>query len=879
MAALEQPLSFFDAFDLLADAIPDATPETLQYLLAENQGEWTKPWLNELAEQLNRRFERVRRRQERRAPKRPRHGAEEEDAEETDAEVEERPAKNVRRRQREEVVLEDDDEVSPPPEDAHVNIDDAVAADDVPAGDVAAEAAPDNDPEDPEGAEDRVIKHYQGQSLLEKRSQYQQKRDGKALQKAFKEIYDITPMRIGKSMTGKTIFEVFVELYEWAEDDAKRSLLPKLRASHDADKALTIGPRVQDEIDAVKRYLLKIYDDEAQSVQGMWNQLIQQTGQKKRETHTAEKKEKKKKKKKRETHMAKKNQKKKRETHTAKKKKKKREIHTAMKKKKKKPEKQTPLTNQPRKAPSFHGARVKCGGFQCPEVFSAEQFGFLNQRTLDGKDNPAYDPEAYERLADNDVGAVEGLEACPFCPYLADYTQLPDQDAHPIFYCENPECSKISCRKCRKLWHEDQTCDEAQRMTLDPDRQKQAEQLKKMLDDAMSAAVIRTCNECGIPLELQDGCNKVVCTNNRCFNYQCYYCGETIIPRDYQAELRVTDYRRWSGLVLPIAYGHFAPVDESGVFPIRGKCPKYSNVGQLHCFNRALAITKKKFEINRLPNVFKDELLKILAELWDAEEITWTSEMRDAGKIGHPAPWQQPVAWLAALGQPAPPRQPAQPPPGNDRGGEDRRGQGGGGQRQLPRVEPNQARIHQQQLQQLQHLQRQQRQQEHFQRQQEQQQRQQEHFQRQQEQQQRQQEHFQRQQEHHQRQQQLRQHQQRRNTLPPLPPNSEQQIAAARDDMLRRFYQNPVDQLPAQLPPLQRPQNDNDNMGDANEWDGFWRPQQLLRPFLQQPAPVANRLQNQMRAPAPARANARANADPGDDPDLPLIEAFDDFIA
>jgi E3 ubiquitin-protein ligase RNF216 len=59
--------------------------------------------------------------------------------------------------------------------------------------------------------------------------------------------------------------------------------------------------------------------------------------------------------------------------------------------------------------------------------------------------------ELYERVrqrSDVEAAGLEGLEECPFCEYRVVFEQ--DADSAKLFYCQNEDCGKVSCRKCKK---------------------------------------------------------------------------------------------------------------------------------------------------------------------------------------------------------------------------------------------------------------------------------------------------------------------------------------------------------------------------------------------------------------------------------------------
>ena len=71
----------------------------------------------------------------------------------------------------------------------------------------------------------------------------------------------------------------------------------------------------------------------------------------------------------------------------------------------------------------------------------------------------------------------------------------------------------------------------------------------------MSAALIRKCNKCGTPFVKEEGCNKMTCTRNGCYNVQCYVCSKSC------------------------TYDHF---DDSRRGGKPGNCPLFESVEQRH---------------------------------------------------------------------------------------------------------------------------------------------------------------------------------------------------------------------------------------------------------------------------------------------------------
>ncbi|KAF3767645.1 hypothetical protein M406DRAFT_253386 [Cryphonectria parasitica EP155] len=109
---------------------------------------------------------------------------------------------------------------------------------------------------------------------------------------------------------------------------------------------------------------------------------------------------------------------------------------------------------------------------------------------------------------------IENLETCPFCPFAMEYPPL-EEDKE--FRCLMPECKVVSCRACRQETHIPKTCEEA--------ALERGHSARHAIEEAMSAALIRTCNKCATPFIKENGCNKMTCT--KCRNIQCYTCSKS----------------------------------------------------------------------------------------------------------------------------------------------------------------------------------------------------------------------------------------------------------------------------------------------------------------------------------------------------------------
>ncbi|OAF56327.2 hypothetical protein VC83_06635 [Pseudogymnoascus destructans] len=122
------------------------------------------------------------------------------------------------------------------------------------------------------------------------------------------------------------------------------------------------------------------------------------------------------------------------------------------------------------------------------------------------------------------LAGIENLASCPFCPYSAEY---PPIEHERLFHCEFDSCKKISCRTCLKESHIPKTCQEnAKDIGLD---------VRREVEEAMTAALVRTCNKCKGPFIKEDGCNKMNCP---CGNIQCYVCSKSCQYNHFDDERR-----------------------------------------------------------------------------------------------------------------------------------------------------------------------------------------------------------------------------------------------------------------------------------------------------------------------------------------------------
>lgn len=139
------------------------------------------------------------------------------------------------------------------------------------------------------------------------------------------------------------------------------------------------------------------------------------------------------------------------------------------------------------------------------------------------------------------LAGIENLASCPFCSYAAEY---PPIEHERLFYCKLESCAKVSCRMCQKESHIPKTCQEhAKDIGLD---------VRREVEEAMTAALVRLCNKCKGPFIKEDGCNKMMCP---CGNIQCYVCSRSC------------------------DYNHFDDARRGGK---AGNCPLFDDVNRRH---------------------------------------------------------------------------------------------------------------------------------------------------------------------------------------------------------------------------------------------------------------------------------------------------------
>jgi TRIAD3 protein (E3 ubiquitin-protein ligase RNF216) len=112
--------------------------------------------------------------------------------------------------------------------------------------------------------------------------------------------------------------------------------------------------------------------------------------------------------------------------------------------------------------------------------------------------------EHMQQQQDLAAAGLDFLSECPFCDFKMECLPV---EIDREFRCQNKKCSKTSCRLCDKETHIPLTCKEAEKdgqLTL-----------RHIVEEAMSAALIRQCNQCKHPFVKDHGCNKMTCSHCR----------------------------------------------------------------------------------------------------------------------------------------------------------------------------------------------------------------------------------------------------------------------------------------------------------------------------------------------------------------------------
>lgn len=126
-----------------------------------------------------------------------------------------------------------------------------------------------------------------------------------------------------------------------------------------------------------------------------------------------------------------------------------------------------------------------------------------------------YRQQAEIRLAIEN-GNLDELEECPFCDFKAIVPVPANEDRE--FRCQNENCGIVSCRLCNLETHVPLSCEEKAK-----DKGINA---RHAVEEAMTEALVRTCNKCKNKFVKDVGCNKMTCPT--CGTHMCYVCKQTV---------------------------------------------------------------------------------------------------------------------------------------------------------------------------------------------------------------------------------------------------------------------------------------------------------------------------------------------------------------
>lgn len=258
-----------------------------------------------------------------------------------------------------------------------------------------------------------------------------------------------------------------------------------------------------------------------------------------------------------------------------------------------------------------HGDAPHFTCFSCMEAYIKSEIGESRCRVLctagcgagfePAQLNQLSDKQLLAKLADlqqeKDIrdAALEDLEECPFCDFKA---ILPPIEVDFEFRCANPECEKVSCRRCKASSHIPISCEQHAKDNKVNSRHK--------IEEAMTAALIRSCNRCKKQFIKEYGCNKMTCPS--CMNIQCYVCSQTLK-----------------------GYDHFDQ-HTRGIVDGAAKCPLYDNLEQRHEREIKAAENAAREEVMASNPDVQAEDLEI--KMSDAVDKATEQKIRQAGPEG-----------------------------------------------------------------------------------------------------------------------------------------------------------------------------------------------------------------------------------------------------
>ena len=195
--------------------------------------------------------------------------------------------------------------------------------------------------------------------------------------------------------------------------------------------------------------------------------------------------------------------------------------------------------------------------------------------------------EFLDQQADLKAAGIDDLAECPFCDFKAIMAQT--KDVNKEFRCFNPECEKVSCRLCNKVSHIPLSCEEA--------KAEEGIDERHLIEEAMTAAVMRTCPGCKTAVMKEYGCNLMVCKVEGCRTAMCDHCNKKLHG--------------------PSDYGHFGGpgVSLNG----RQKCPLHENLEHRNAAAAAAAETAMLAKLKKDNPDLSEDQLKVTAKMKSQE--------------------------------------------------------------------------------------------------------------------------------------------------------------------------------------------------------------------------------------------------------------------
>lgn len=204
----------------------------------------------------------------------------------------------------------------------------------------------------------------------------------------------------------------------------------------------------------------------------------------------------------------------------------------------------------------------------------------------------------------------------PFQLFHTSLIHLAMRCRSPRFRCRNPGCSRVSCLKCHKAWHDPHTCHEPLLISL-----------RTTVEAARTGAIKRTCPRCGLSFVKSSGCNKLTCV---CGYSMCYLCrtalGAPSIFENPRARRPVIDVQGYRHFCEHFRVNPGKPCTECD------KCDLYKNENEDLIVRRAGEVAEREWRIKEglvgvddlcdFPDHRKEEWLRTsISKGWTSQRV------------------------------------------------------------------------------------------------------------------------------------------------------------------------------------------------------------------------------------------------------------------